>query len=521
MDDLKVDPKVERLMALFDSYDEAYGSYTPKSGYENVSRGKVEIKTTARTIRGPVTFDLWESHLAGERPLGLIPIRENDTCKWGAIDIDTYGLSHVDIVKSLEKHKLPLVVCRSKSGGAHVYVFLTRAVPAVEIIDFLRGVSVLIGWGNSEIFPKQRQVHTDRGDLGSWINMPYFGGNESDRYAVGPDGRGLTLAQFLDLAESRRQPPDFVHKDVKDFMDPSKPKSHADFGDGPPCMQHLSSVGYPEGTRNKGLYAMAIFAKKKFVNGWPELLEKWNRELMDPPLPSGEVVGIIKQIERHDYHYPCKDQPLLAHCNSPICRTRRFGVGGDDDWPVISGMSVLDTEPPLWFLDVEDQRIELTTDELQTYRSFHKICMEQLFKCFKMMKQDAWLQLLSEQMKSAIRIEAPKEVGRSGQFEELLDAFVSDRHVGEVPEDLLVGRPYKNEAEGRVYFRLQDLTKHLENSNFRAFSRGQITARIRRLHGNSHFFNIKGKGCNCFYVPLEIFDKMPRVSTPKIESDPI
>ena len=521
MDDTKVDATVKRMMALYDSYDQAYGSYTHRSGTDGVSRGKVEIKSTARTIRAPVTAELFEDHISGKAPLGLIPIRDNDTCKWGAIDVDTYGISHSDIVDNLARHKLPLVVCRSKSGGAHLYLFLNKPAPAAEVIDFLREVSVLVGWGNSEVFPKQKVVHIDRGDLGSWINLPYFGGDESDRYAFGDDGLGLTFKQFLDRAESLRQDPEILTKEAKDFVDPTKVKSHPDFGDGPPCMQYLSSVGYPEGTRNKGLYALGIFAKKKFGTRWSEVLETWNREFMDPPLPAGEVMSIIRQVERKDYNYPCKDQPLLAHCNSSVCRTRKFGVGGDDDYPVISGLSVLDTEPPLWFLDVEDQRIELTTDELQNYRSFHKMCMEQLFRCYRMMKQDAWLTIVSEQMKSAVRIEAPKEVGRSGQFEELLDAFISDRHVGDNPEDLLVGRPYRDESAGLVYFRLQDLTKHLENSNFRAFSRGQITARIRRLRGDSHFFNIKGRGCNCFFVPTEIFEKMPKVDTPAMKEEPL
>lgn len=511
-------------MALMEGYDLASGTYQAKPGTESMTRGKVEIKSTAKTVRDPVTEDLWEKHLAGERPLGIIPIRDNDTCLWGAIDIDSYGVDHLELVEQLKRHGLPLVVCRSKSGGAHLYLFLSSPAPAADVQDFLREMSVLIGWGSSEVFPKQRSVNLERGDLGSWLNMPYFGGDSSDRYAIGPDGRGLTVKQFVDYAESLKQAPVFLVQGADNFQDPSKRddrKTSPDFGDGPPCMQHLSSVGYPEGTRNKGLYAMAIFAKKKFGVNWAEQLERWNRELMDPPLPSSEVVDIIRQVERKDYNYPCKDQPLLAHCNSSICRTRKYGVGGDDDFPIVHGMSVLDTEPPLWFLDVEDQRIELTTDELQNYRAFHKICMEQLFKCFRMMKQDQWLQVVSEQMKNAVRIEAPREVGRTGQFEELLDSFLGDRHVGDQMEDILVGRPWKDDVNGRIYFRLLDLTKHLELANFRGFSRGQITSRIRSMGGNSHFFNIKGKGVNVFFVPIDKFHPVPSLSTPYIEDNPL
>lgn len=510
-------------MALLEGYDLAHGTYTAKPGSGTISRGKVEIKSSAKTVRDPVTEEAWQGHIDGVRPIGIIPIRDNNTCLWGAIDIDTYGLDHAEIVKTLKKHKLPLVVCRSKSGGAHLFLFLSEPAPAADVQEFLREASVLIGWGSSEVFPKQHSVQLERGDLGSWLNMPYFGGEETDRYAVQEDGRSMTLKQFVEYAESLQQPASFLNQSIEEFKTPEQQstKSNPAFGDGPPCMQHLSTVGYPEGTRNKGLYALAIFAKKKFGAAWAQELERWNHELMDPPLPSSEVVDIIRGVERKDYNYPCKDQPLLAHCNSSICRTRKYGVGGDDDFPIIAGLSVLDTEPPLWFMDVEDHRVELTTEELQNYRSFHKICMEQMFKTFRMMKQDQWLQIVSEQMKNVVRIEAPREVGRTGQFEELLGAFLNDRHAGFEQEDLLVGRPFRDNTGGRIYFRLKDLDTHLMNANFRGFTRGQITSRIRKLGGDNHFFNIKNHGVNCFYVPIEAFEAYPQVDTPPLEGDPL
>lgn len=512
---------VDRAMELFEGYDAAYGTYEAKPGGPNVLRGKVEIKSSAKTIRSELTPQRWKDHLEGKSPLGVIPIRDNNTVLWGCIDVDSYGVSHLDLVKKLKSMKLPLLVCRSKSGGAHVFLFMAEPVPASDMQEFLREIAVAIGWGASEIFPKQRTVHLDRGDLGSWLNMPYFGGDETDRYCVDDQGRSLTLSKFLDLAESLKQPAVFISQSVETFTDSPDAKPNHDFGDAPPCMQHLSKVGFPEGTRNKGLLALGVFAKKKFGTKWPETLERWNRELMDPPLPSSEVVDVIRGLERKDYFYTCKDQPLLAHCNSAVCRTRKYGVGGDDDYPSISGMSVLNTDPPLWFLDVEDQRIELTTEELQNFKYFQRVCMEQLFRTYRTMKQDAWLQVVGEAMRNAVRIEAPKEVGKTGHFYDLLEEFLTDKHCGDAREDLLVGRPYLDEEQGRYYFRLQDLSRMLENNNFRSFSRGQITTRLRQKGGNAHFFNIKGKGVNVWYVPAEAFQRMPTLDIPALKEDPL
>ena len=79
----------------------------------------------------PVTDELWTNHLGGEGPaLGIIPITENNDCRWGCIDIDEYDLDHVSLIKSIRNLKLPVVLCRSKSGGAHVFLFTKENIPA-------------------------------------------------------------------------------------------------------------------------------------------------------------------------------------------------------------------------------------------------------------------------------------------------------------------------------------------------------------------------------------------------------
>jgi hypothetical protein len=55
---------------------------------------------------------------------------EDDACLWGAIDIDQYPLDHSEVLKRLSRLELPLVVCRSKSGGAHLYLFFKEFVEA-------------------------------------------------------------------------------------------------------------------------------------------------------------------------------------------------------------------------------------------------------------------------------------------------------------------------------------------------------------------------------------------------------
>ena len=132
----------------------------------------------------PVTKNLYEKHLNGELSLGIIPIRADGKCKFGCLDLDDHkkgGLQKdFDYKKLLEKIKflkLPLVVCRSKSGGAHCYLFLTEWVSAATVRQKLKKMSYALGYerGTVEIFPKQESLKP--GESGSFINLPYHNGN--------------------------------------------------------------------------------------------------------------------------------------------------------------------------------------------------------------------------------------------------------------------------------------------------------------------------------------------------------
>jgi len=506
------------MMRLFAGYSDAYGTYRV-SDTVSPSGTKVEIKSSASTMRGAVTEELWRAHLEGRQPLGIIPIRQDNTAMWGCVDVDTYDLDHLALVEACDKEGLPLLVCRSKSGGAHLFLFMKEGeAVSAEIMQMrLREMAALLGHGSAEVFPKQKTVALDRGDLGNWLNMPYFGGDKTDRYGVNKKGMEMSLSQFLARAETLRQPALALDREFRKKSDGAK---DPDWGDGPPCMQHLAAAGYPEGMRNKGLFNLATFAKKKYGSRWVEVLERWNRDHFDPPLPTSEVMDIIKSQERKDYNYQCKEHPLVSHCNSVMCRMRKYGVGGDEDLPVLSGMSVLDTVPPLWFLDVSGTRIELTTEELQNYKAFHRICMERLHLCFRMMKQDTWLQVVGAAMKDAIRVEVSAEVSDTGTFAELLEDFCVNRHRGEQREDILVGRPWEDEDERRHYFRLRDLQRFLDSANFKSFTRAKIVSTLRDMGGGRAFFNIKGKGLNVWWVPSD-FVPTPTLSVPKIEREPI
>ena len=68
------------------------------------------------------------------------------------------------LLKQIKQLELPLISCRSKSGGAHVFLFIDGLVPAKAIRKKLNKFAFELGRANCEIFPKQDMLHVEKGD---------------------------------------------------------------------------------------------------------------------------------------------------------------------------------------------------------------------------------------------------------------------------------------------------------------------------------------------------------------------
>lgn len=504
----------DRIASLFRGSELGYGTYRQ----EEKTPGKVksEIKKTAQTVRGPTTKDLWEKHLVGERSLGIIPIREDGTCYWGVIDVDLYDLSHREVATKVKKLGLPFILCRSKSGGAHLFVFLHDPVEAADMMAKLREFAAMMGYGSSEIFPKQTSVANDK-DLGNWLNMPYFNAEGGNRYAVDAEGKGMSIKKFLDVAEGARLT-------AKEFLN-YKPKvsdAAPDFADGPPCLQHLSSIGVDEGGRNNALFAFGVLAKKMKPDSWEPLLEGWNQKHIKPPLTSDEVQIIMKSLRKKDYTYKCKEPPIMNHCDQQLCRTRRFGIGAGA-MPTIISISILDSEPPLYFVSLEDgTTIECSVDDMLNSRAFQRTVLIQSGQLLPLYKQDNFQNKVRELLDQAVHIEAPSETSPKGLFEHHLEEFLTDQFAARTFEEILLGKPFHDETDDTYWFRMVDLTGYLEKMKFKDYTTAQLFTRIRNMGGDKKFKTVNKRGVNLWFVPgrtLQI--QRESFQTPRVKDSPV
>ena len=255
--------------------------------------------------------------------------------------------------------------------------------------------------------------------------------------------------------------------------------------------------GFPKGTRNSGLFNVGVFLRKKYPDDWEKRLEDVNMQYMQPPLGAQEVLTIGKQLQRKDYFYRCNDQPIASHCNSPLCRTRKHGIGANGGTPLFSNLTKQDSDPPIWFLDVEGGRLELETDDLLNQNRFQRKCMDALNKIPPKVKENVWRQIIQQLLDALTVVEVPKESSTEGHFMELLESFCTERPARE-RDELLLHNPWTN--KGKTYFRLADLMEYLHRHNFKEYQRNRLTSKLKQLNGEPYFFNIKGKGVNVWYI---------------------
>tara|TARA_R100001377_G_scaffold39326_1_gene21975 strand:+ start:1423 stop:2973 length:1551 start_codon:yes stop_codon:yes gene_type:complete len=496
--------KVEKFKSIFEGLDVAYGQHQPQG-----SRADGKQQGKSYMVRKEVTHELWEKHLEGEGPsLGIIPIRADNTTKWGCIDVDIYPLDHRALIIKIRKLGLPLVYCKSKSGGAHLFLFMKNSVASKLVRTKLTDMASSLGQSESEIFPKQSGIQPEKGDLGNFLNLPYFHSDKSVRYAIKDNATAATLEEFFEMHEKYS---------VDDIDSIGTIKSEAII-DGPPCLQSLCSQGFPEGGRNNGLFSLGVYLKKFDEQHWEEQLVKYNLQYMKPPLVHTEVTTLIKTLNKKDYQYKCKDQPISSFCNVNICKTRKHGVGASNVSQQLGALSKLCTEPPIWFLEIpsddptSDLKLQLTTEELQIQTKFQKRCMEVINIMPPLMKPSDWQQLVNSKMLTALLIEVSNDGSVSGQFIAHLQEFCTDRAQAQNRDDILLRKPWtesnmeevggKSQDVRRTYFRLKDLHAYLLRQKFTHYTNtGQIIAELRKINGLHKFMRLKKQGVNTWGIP--------------------
>lgn len=433
-------PEHAEFRALFTGAETSFGQWDSERG--------------ARTEKRAPTDDDWQAHFDGQLGIGIVPVREDGTCRFAALDIDVDTIDHAELERRVTKLKLPGIVCRSKSGGAHLYFFFQEPGPqAQEVRARLETWSVKLGYGTLEVFPKQNKL--SRAGTANWINLPYFG-DGIDRYAV-HKGRRLGLDGFVRLAQTR--------------LLETVPEAEEEFPGAPPCLTVLADLGIPEGSRNNGLFNMGVYFRKSSPDNWQQRLRAFNSERVQPPVSERELTSIIRSLDGRTYQYKCAELPIVEHCQRAVCLRRAFGVGqtvireGTFHEFMPGRLMKFELNPPRYRLEVNGTALDLSGEELQQFRLLRAAMFERLNLLVAPRKQIDWEAELAELLNRMELIEAPADADQPGYVMAKIKEFLRQSDKAKSKQAVLRGLPFRDGDE--VIFRGTDLRTYLHNNRIR------------------------------------------------------
>lgn len=495
----------KQFFELFDGLDRVHG--TLKITGKDSKKGKVT--GDYKMVHDGPSIDMWEKHLTGDRSLGIVPIKDDATCSFGAIDIDVYPANITDISEKIKEFGFPLIPCHTKSGGVHCYLFLKEPILANTVRAHLFEWATALGYPGVEVFPKQSNLAGPEDD-GNFINMPYFGNTKRAHF----DGMDLTAEEFIFLTDETR-----ISEEALALI---KVPVDARFEGAPPCIQYLVKNGFPEGSRNNALFDLGVYAKMRYGEfDFEDKVEDYNQDYMSPG-KSKEVQNIIKSLRRKTYFYKCKEQPLSNYCNKELCRTREHGIGGSTSSEArcveIDSLEKINSDKPVWIANVDGFRVQMDTSHLMDQGRFRTLCVERINKLPTPMKKNDWDERINTLLDNCIIREPPEDVNLAGELMFYLEQFCTGNAQAKTKNDLLRGLPWTE--DNRTYFRSADFKKYLDSNHIRQITMPKLYAVLNNI-GVEHVlggWNIKGRCVQLWHI--QEFDKQnEEYDIPDIEGE--
>jgi hypothetical protein len=431
-----------------------------------------KIKTKITNNEGKVDKDLLINHLEGNFGVGVCPVNAEGKCYFGVLDIDYYRPKIKRVLHFIREYQLPLLPFKSKSGGLHVYLMLTKAVSAKTMRETLQSIiyyfslDEIYGKGKVEVFPKQEKAE----GFGSSVTLPYFNAENPYTYLLDLDGNMVEFKEALQYIQSHLT----TIEAVKDAL------SKLPYNDAPPCIQRIlisEEVGGEDTGRNNFLFSYAVYAKKKYGSGFEDYVKEIN-EHFEVPLEDSAVEQTCESVKNNEYLYKCKDIPCNAFCNKVECRKREYGLGKDKGH--FTGIDYgqlyryMTAEPYyIWKLRLQGEERwhdVIFKDEgyLLDQRNFAKMCVRYLNQAPMQVSNNDWYAILNSVLPNVVDVEVKQESDTSG-LSMLRNAFVSylsnKQARRDSPFQVRMGLCYRQVINGKAkfFFTHQGFSDYLRN----------------------------------------------------------
>jgi len=175
----------------------------------------------------------------------------------------------------------------------------------------------------------------------------------------------------------------------------------------------------------------------------------------------------------------------------------------------------LKSDPPLWFLALDNEEIQLTTEQFDNFNQFNQKVMEKLLFKYPPIKQEDWINQQNLLLKNCTQIDIPFEMTPVGQFVEYVAMFAAS--ASDNPNNIKLG-PIKQ--HGCFYFRMVDLKDYLSQQRFKELPDNRILSALKQvLKADAVTHKIKEPvkmNVRCWRVRKESLNLDPSVPLPDL-----
>ena len=507
---------LEKFINIFEGLERAYGQFK-----KNDKKLSVKVEGRPWIEHKPLTSQLWENHLNGVgNRLGVFPLKDDGTCKWGAIDIDVNNYDYENLLKKIRELKLPLIMFRSKSGRAHVYMFMKEFTSAEEVQTVMKKFAGRLGLADilDRVYPMQTSL-ADKKD-GSWLNMPYFNHEEGSTYAYTDEFEDASIDQFFELYDQHVQTDltEFLREEIQEPRKKSKTvkeKKLEDFF--LPCTKNclkLNGGKVPSENRNDYLLHMYTWSMRAVEKGVEKieayskmdaaaLLKHFNRQYLERPLEEKEIDNTVLKSTDREYKYLCKRQSIKKYCDVSACLRNLCGIDPKQAEELITAEEAVGniteytSEPPIYYesVDVKSRsgdgftriRVEMKGSELIDKTKWVNILADSGSfprPAILKMKPLDFQAFQYARLEKRQYEEAEEEASDNHEFKMIVYDFIRKATVSFNQGDLLDGGCYVTQ-EGRLHFKLKRLMEYLKSQK-NNISQKKVCFRLRHIMKAEH-----------------------------------
>ena len=450
--------QAQRFLLLFKGKSNSYvKNFLPKEKPE----AGVKTKTKIIQVGGTVDADLMLSHLNGEFGVGICPVNTEGKCSAGVIDIDYYKGKIRKMLDIIREYQLPLLPFRSKSGGLHCYLFLSKSNSAKNVREVLSQVvkifslDKMYGEQKVEIFPKQDKITAE--GMGSAVTLPYFNAEEPYTYLLDLDGNEVPFEEALNQIQKRITTIEAVREALENLP----------YNDAPPCLQRVllsGLVGGEDTGRNNFLFSFALYASKKYgLEGFASYVRELNNSF-ECPIEESAVESTIASIRSKEYSYRCKDIPCNGFCDKSLCKKREFGLGREkghfSDIEYGQLLRYKTAEPYyVWQLKLQGSEGDFKNivfrdeGELLDQKNFAKVCVRFLNFAPRQVQTNDWFGTLNKYLASVkdVEVRAESDTSALSMVRQMFIRYLSNKQARrdspyQIHANLCVRQTYSDES---------------------------------------------------------------------------